>query len=82
LFRRAGVEEVEFTGTIGSIAGSGPGATLVVAGRTVLTNASTVVRRRGDSVSFDRMHVGQRVEVKGLQQGNAALATRITLEED
>ncbi len=77
------VREVEFTGTITSIAGSGPGATLVVAGRTVRTNASTLVRRRGDPVGFDRMRVNQRVEVKGLQQSDASvLATRITLEED
>jgi uncharacterized protein DUF5666 len=74
--------EIEFSGTIASISGSAPGATLVVAGRTVLTNASTVVRRRGDPVGFDRIHVGQRAEIKGVQQGTNVLATRITLEDD
>jgi len=76
-------QEVEFTGTIASISDSRPGATLVVAGRTVRTNTNTVVRRRGDPVGFDRMRVGQRVEIKGLQQPDGSvLATRITLEED
>jgi Domain of unknown function (DUF5666) len=75
-------QEIEFSGTISSISGSGPGATLVVAGRTVLTNASTVVRRRGDPVGFDRIRVGQRAEIKGVQQGGTVLATRITLDDD
>lgn len=75
--------QIEFTGTITSLDGTTPGATLVVAGRTVRTNADTVVRRRGDPVGFDRMRVGQRVEIKGLQQSDGSvLATRITLEED
>jgi Domain of unknown function (DUF5666) len=78
----AAEQEVEFSGTVSSISGAGPGATLVVAGRTVLTNASTVVRRRGDPVGFDRIRVGQRVEIKGVQQGANVLATRITLEDD
>jgi hypothetical protein len=67
---------------IGTIVGSIGGPTFTVAGRTVRTNAATLVRRRGDPVGFDRMRVGQRVEVKGLMQSDGGvLATRITLEE-
>jgi len=40
------------------------------------------VRRRGDQVGFDRIRVGQRAEIKGVQQGANVLATRITLEDD
>jgi hypothetical protein len=80
-------EEVTARGIIGSLTiptpTSSTGVTLTVAGRTIRTNASTVVRRRGDPAGFDRMRVGQEVEVKGLLQADGSiLATRITLEED
>jgi hypothetical protein len=75
--------DVEFTGTVSSLSGTAPGATLVVAGRTVRTNASTLVRRRGDPVSFDRLRVGQIVEVDGVPQSDGSvLATRITIEDE
>jgi hypothetical protein len=57
--------EVEFTGTLTSISGLVPGATLVVAGRIVHTNAATLVRRSGAPVAFSRLQVGQVVEVRG-----------------
>jgi hypothetical protein len=80
-------EEVTARGIIASLTiptpTSSTGVTLTVAGRTIRTNASTVVRRRGDPAGFDRMRVGQEVEVKGLLQADGSiLATRITLEED
>jgi hypothetical protein len=76
-------DEVEFTGTLTAMTGSSPGATLTIAGRPVLTNATTIVRRRGDVVGFDRIRIGQRIEVKGLPQpGGAVLAVRLTLEDD
>lgn len=76
-------DEVEFTGTITSLSSNAPGATLIVAGRTVRTNASTLVRRRGDPVGFDRLAVGQTVEVEGVSLADASvLAARITIENE
>jgi hypothetical protein len=73
--------EVEFTGVISAL--DPANRSLVVAGRRVLTNGSTLIRRRGDPVGFDALRVGQRVEVKGVAQPDGAvLASRITIEEE
>ncbi len=54
-----------------------------MAGRTVRTNTSTLVRRRGDPVGFDRLAVGQVVEVEGTPQaGGSVLAEKITIENE
>ncbi len=75
--------EAEFSGTITSVSGSAAGATLQVSGRTVRTDANTLVRRKGDAVAFGRIHTGQRAEIKGVSQADGSvLATRITLEDD
>ena len=75
--------EAEFSGTITSVSGAAAGATLQVSGRTVRTDANTLVRRKGDAVAFDRIHTGQRAEIKGVSQADGSvLATRITLEDD
>src|SRR5262249_55141533 len=75
--------EVEFTGTVTSISSSTPGATLAVGGRTVHTNASTVVRRRGEAVAFSTLRVGQVVEVRGTSDSaTSVLANRITIEDE
>ena len=58
--------EAEFSGTITSVSGTSAGATLQVSGRTVRTDANTLVRRKGDAVGFDRIHTGQRAEIKGV----------------
>jgi hypothetical protein len=72
--------EVEFTGVISAL--DPANRSLVVAGRRVLTNGSTLIRRRGDPVGFDALRVGQRVEVKGIAQPDGAvLASRITIED-
>lgn len=72
-------EEVEFTGVVGSITPP----TLVVDGRTVLTDASTEFRGKGDVHSLSDLAVGMTVEVKGqgLADGSV-LARRIKVEDD
>lgn len=75
-------QEVEFTGTIGAVTGLGPGLSLTVAGRTVVTTSSTEVRRKGNAVSADSLKAGIRVEVKGARQADGSVvAKRITIED-
>lgn len=70
-------DEVEFRGRLESISG----ATLVVSGRTVLTDGGTVVRRRGASVGFAALQVGQDLEVEGTPVAGGILARKITIED-
>jgi hypothetical protein len=72
-------DDVEFTGRLDAI----NGATLTVAGRTVVTDATTLIRRRGDPVPFSALQVGQILEVEGSPQTNSSvLARKITIEDD
>lgn len=74
--------EAEFTGALTAMTGNQPGATLTIAGRRVLTNAATVVRRRGDPVAFTTLAVGQTIEVRGTTQADGGvLANRLTIED-
>lgn len=73
--------EIEFEGTLTSMAGSAPSLTLTVGGRSVTTSAETVVRRSGDVLGFGALAVGQRLQVVGRAQGSAVAATRLTIED-
>ena len=70
--------EVRFVGAIQSVSGT----TLHVAGRTVVTDGSTRVTRRGDPIAFSSLKVGNKVEVEGTQRADASvLARKISLED-
>ncbi len=71
-------DEGEFTGTIESI--NAPN--LTVAGRIVVTDASTQIKSHGDAIPFSTLAVGNRVEVEGetLADGSV-LAKKISLED-
>lgn len=76
-------DEAELRGSIQSVAGTVPNLTLMVAGQTVLTSASTVLRRRGNVVDFDALRVSGEVEVEGRRRADGVLlAQKITLEDD
>lgn len=73
-----GENEAEFKGTIESI--SAPN--LTVAGRLVVTDASTRIKSHGDTIPFSTLAVGNVVEVEGqtLADGSV-LAQQISLED-
>jgi hypothetical protein len=75
-------EEMEFSGRIESI-GTGPTPVLVVAGRTLFTDAATLVRRRGNEVAMSTLTVGTLVEVDARRRTDGSLlARKITIEDD
>jgi hypothetical protein len=70
----AGEQELE--GRIESLPPTQPAGMLIVSGRTVIPDASTVIKQGGTTRTFADLAVGQRVHVKGQADG-AALAARI-----
>jgi Domain of unknown function (DUF5666)/Carboxypeptidase regulatory-like domain len=71
--------EVSLRNRIDSISGS----SLQVAGKTVVTDSSTRIRRSGQTIAFSALQVGQTVEVEGQAQANGSiLAKSITVEDD
>lgn len=69
--------EVEFTGAIAAIASPN----LTVAGRTVVTDANTEIKKDDTLVTLADLHVGDVVQVSGtLQADNSVLAKEIELE--
>ena len=72
--------EAEFTGAIQSInAGAG---SLVVAGRSVSTNAQTrILGDHDQKLTLADLKVGQKVEVEGVAQGSGVLARKIKLDD-
>jgi len=71
--------EVSFRGRIDSISGS----SLQVAGKTVVTDGSTRIRRSGETIPLSALQVGQTVEVEGQTQANGSiLAKSITIEDE
>lgn len=70
----------EFSGTLTSITGTPPVLTLVIGGRTVVTNAATEVRRRGDNFTLAVLQVGMSLEVSGATSGGIFTARKLTIE--
>src|SRR4029079_19331682 len=54
-------QKIEFSGTVESIAPLG----ITVAGRTVVTNADTRIKRSGQAITLGDITVGMKVEVEG-----------------
>ena len=73
-----GEDELEFLGRVDSVTPP----TLRVAGRSVVTNASTRIRRRGDPIPLSAIRPGDLVEVEGRQESDGTvLASKVTLED-
>ncbi len=76
----AGSSEEQIEGRIEALPPAVAAGTLVVAGRTIATDASTTIRQ-GDTVkSFADLAVGQRVHVKGQTSGATFLARLILIQ--
>ncbi len=75
--------EAEVDGAIVSKSGAVPTLTLVIGTKTVTTNASTEVRRKGDVQTLSVLQVGMSVEVSGtLQPDGTILAKKIQIDGD
>ena len=69
----------EIEGLVEALPPAAPG-TLVVAGRTVTTDATTMIRKGDATKIFADLAIGQRVHVKGRSDGTAILATLIEIQ--
>lgn len=69
--------EVEFSGRVESITPP----SLVVAGRTVRTDASTRIKRDDRNIGLTDLRVGEVVEVEGRQANGVVLASKIKVED-
>jgi hypothetical protein len=77
-----GDQSASIEGPLTSKTGSVPQLTLVVAGTTVLTSASTDVRRRGDVQTLDVLALGMTLHVVGDRQPNGSLNARMIQIKD
>jgi hypothetical protein len=76
-------DSASIEGTLTSIGGSIPNLTLVVAGVTVRTSASTDVQRRGDKQDLSTIKLGQTLHVIGVRQSNGSIdARQIQIKDD
>ena len=74
----SGGEELE--GRIESLPPTMTAGSLQVAGRTVVTNGSTVIRHGGTTYTFGELEIGYRVHVKGTPSGSSLLASSIEVQ--
>jgi hypothetical protein len=72
--------EVDLEGRIESLPPTMPAGSLIVAGRTVTTTATTRIEQGGTERTFDDLLIGMRVHVKGMASGTSLTATRITIQ--
>jgi hypothetical protein len=71
--------KVELDGNVESVTPP----SLKVAGRTVVTNADTKIKRGDQTITLGDVNVGDRVEVEGISQSDGSvLASKITVEND
>ena len=77
--RSAGGEE-QLEGRIESLPPTMADGSLKVAGRTVVTDASTQIRQGDATRDFDDLEIGYRVHVKGHTSGGNLLATSIMIQ--
>ncbi len=77
-----GDAEEQIEGRIESLPPTQAAGTLVVSGRTITTDASTVITQDGATRTFADLAIGQRVHVKGHTSGSTFLATRIEIQND
>jgi len=77
---RSGGSEEQLEGKIQSLPPSMPAGSLKVAGRTVTTDSSTVIRKGETNVTISELKVDYRVHVKGHTTGSSLLATQIIVQ--
>jgi hypothetical protein len=75
-------ESASIEGPLTSKSGSVPALTLLVGGVTVVTNASTEVRRRGDVQTLDVLTLGMTLHVVGTRQPDSSLVARMIQIKD
>jgi len=73
-------QQQEIEGRVESLPPTQSAGTLVVAGRTVKTDAATVIKQGSVTGSFADLVVGQRVHVKGRVEGDAIVASLIEIQ--
>ena len=74
----AGDEQVE--GRIESLPPTMPAGSLKVAGRTVITDGSTIFRNGGGTAAFADLEIGFRVHVKGRTSGSNMVASSLEIQ--
>jgi hypothetical protein len=78
--RRSLGPEEQLEGRVEAIPPDTAPLTIVVAGRTVVTNATTLFYLRGSASSFDAITVGARVHVKGQPSGDTLVARLVNIQ--
>jgi hypothetical protein len=70
----------QIEGRVESLPPTQPAGTLLVAGRTITTDAQTVIRQGSVTKAFADLEVGQRVHVKGTLTGTTFVASIIEIQ--
>lgn len=78
--RRSLGRETQLEGRVESLPPTTAALTLVVAGRTVLTDGTTTFFLNGAASSFSALAIGQRVHVKGQMNGTTLVARSIQIQ--
>jgi hypothetical protein len=78
---RHGAGEAELAGVIDALPPTTAAATFTAAGKTVVTNASTVFVKGSVTGTFADLRLHMRVEVKGTLSGDTLTATRVEIED-
>ena len=78
--RRSLGREEQLEGRVESLPPTTLAGELVVAGRTVRTNATTAFRHGNDSATFASLALGYRVHVKGETEGSVLLAREVKIQ--
>lgn len=74
--------DVEVKGRVDALPPSTPAGTFTTAGKTIVTNASTVFVSGTTTRSFADLRVGDEVEVHGTASGSVVTATRVEIENE
>jgi len=73
---------VEVKGTVDALPPSTPAGAFTTAGKTIVTNSSTVFVSGTTTKSFADLKVGLEVEVRGTAAGNAITATHVEIDNE
>jgi hypothetical protein len=74
--------QVEVKGRVDALPPSTPAGTFTSAGKTVVTNSSTVFASSTTTKSFADLKLGVEVEVRGIASGNTVTAARVEIENE
>lgn len=79
---QANNNSVEVKGTVGALPPTTPAGTFTTAGKTIVTNSSTVFVSGTATRSFADLKLGVQVEVRGAAAGNTITATNVEIENE